>query len=112
PGARPARRNAPCNIPPGFPIYQTTGIITVIILPFLPSDRPFPSAGLIRAVAAYLTRRRVIGTHVEVVGPTFLEVSARAQVKALPGTDKSSLQIRVRDALERFFHPLLGGPTG
>jgi hypothetical protein len=112
PGAGLARASARANLHPGFPCYKATGIITVIILPYLPSDRPFPSAGLIRTVAAYLTRRRVIGTRVEVVGPTYLEVTVRAQVQALPGTDKSSLQIRVRDALERFFHPLLGGPTG
>ena len=111
PGVRLARASARANLHPGFPCYTATGVVTVIILPYLPSDKPFPSAGLRRAVAAYLTRRRVIGTRVEVVAPTYLEVTVRAQVKATLGTDKGSLQIRVREALERFFHPLWGGPN-
>jgi predicted phage baseplate assembly protein len=84
--------------------------VTVIILPSLPVAKPFPSAGLLRTVAAYLVPRRVIGTRVEVVGPTYLEVRVRAQVKSLPRTDKTLLQSKVRDALNRFFHPLTGGP--
>ncbi|MGB9180938.1 MAG: putative baseplate assembly protein [Pyrinomonadaceae bacterium] len=112
PGARLARVSARANLYPGFPCYKATGIVTVIILPHLPTAQPLPSAGLRRAVASYLTSRRVIGTRVEVIGPTYLEVTVRAQVKACPRTDKSRLQSRVIDALNRFFHPLAGGPQG
>lgn len=112
PGARVARAGARANIFPGFQCYQATGIVTVVILPSLPVARPFPSAGLLRTVAAYLIPRRVIGTRVEVVGPTYLEVRVHAQVKSLARTDKALLQSKVRDALNRFFHPLTGGPRG
>jgi hypothetical protein len=61
-------------------------------------------------VAAYLHHRRILGTRVEVVGPTYLEVIVRARVRAYPGVSKSSLQQQVVAALNDFLDPLRGGP--
>jgi hypothetical protein len=58
-----------------------------------------------------LQRRRVIGTRVEVVGPTYLEVAVRARVRALAGVGKGNLQQRIVAALNEFFDPLRGGPA-
>jgi hypothetical protein len=49
---------------------------------------------------------------VEVVPPRYLEVKVRAMVKALPGISKSGVQQKVILSLNRFFHPLCGGPDG
>jgi predicted phage baseplate assembly protein len=78
----------------------------------MPGPRPTPSPGLLREVAARLERRRVIGTRVTVVGPRYLEVSVKARVRALDGVNRPALRARVASALDRFFHPLTGGPDG
>jgi hypothetical protein len=87
-------------------------VTTVIVMPYLPLDRPVPSAGLLRAVSSYLRRRRVLGTRVEVVGPTYLGVTVKAQVRALRGVDPAALAARVAAALDAFLDPRDGGPEG
>src|SRR6266540_193909 len=72
----------------------------------------FETPGLRRAVAAYLDRRRTIGTRVEVAGPVYVTVTVRATVQACPDARRVELGETVRDALDRFFHPLTGGPDG
>jgi hypothetical protein len=112
PGVRLARVAARANLDPSVPCLQATGVVTVIVLPFLPQRKPFPSAGTRRAVMRFLSRRRLIGTRVVVVGPRYLEIAVRARVQALAGVDPVSLRGRIVSALDRFFHPLTGGPDG
>jgi hypothetical protein len=110
PGARIARVTAIANMHPDFPCFKAPGMVTVIVLPYLPLGRPMPSPGLLSAVAAYLRPRRVIGTRVEVVGPTYLEVSVQATLQSMTGTNKASLQQAIVTALNDFLNPLTGGP--
>jgi hypothetical protein len=63
-----------------------------------------------QAVAAYFYRRRVIGTRVEVIGPTYITVAVRASVKAHPGANKADLRQKIGEALNAFFDPFTGGP--
>ncbi len=112
PGVRLARAEARAELHPAFPCYRAPGVVTVLVLPFLPAGLPMPSGGLLASVAAYLNRRRILGTRVEVAGPTYVEVRVRARVQACPGVDRAALLARLRDALDRFFHPLHGGPDG
>jgi hypothetical protein len=112
PGTRVARATAIANLHPSFPCFKAPGMITVIVLPFLPKSRPLPSPGLLQAVGTYLRRRRVIGTRIEVVPPTYLDVSIQADVQALAGANKSQLRVAIVTALNRFLDPLVGGPDG
>jgi predicted phage baseplate assembly protein len=112
PGVRLARAEARANFHPGFPCLTAPGVVTVLALPSLPADRPAPGLGLRRAVAAYLDRRRTIGTRVEVAGPVYVTVTVRATVQACPDARLAELGDAVRAALDRFFHPLTGGPDG
>ena len=112
PGTQLARASARANLHPDFLCLNAPGMITVIVLPYLPVDRPTPRKELLREVEAYLSRRRVIGTRLEVIGPSYLEVAAQARVKACAGVNKAELQRRVVASLDRFFHPLMGGPDG
>jgi hypothetical protein len=112
PGVQLARVEVRANLHPGFPCFKAPGMITVIILPHLPADKPMPSRELRQAVTAYLSPRRVIGTRVEVVGPTYLEVAVRAKVRAYTGVNTADLQQQIIAALNQFFHPLQGGPDG
>jgi Baseplate J-like protein len=110
PGARIARVKALANLHPDFPCYVAPGMITVIVLPFLPQGQPTPTQGLIQSVTRQLQSRRVIGTRVEVVGPTYLEVAVQATVQSKNGVDKVALQTNVISALNAFLDPLAGGP--
>ena len=110
PGVRLARAEARAERHPAFPCYPAPGVVTVLVLPYLPVRLPAPGRGLLEAVAAFLNRRRVLGTRVEVAGPTYLEVRVRARVKGLPGTAREALARRLGEALDAFFHPLSGGP--
>ena len=110
PGTRIARASARANLHPSFPCFKAPGLITLIILPDMPAPRPYPSRELKRTVRAYLHRRRVIGTRVEVVGPEYVELAVRASVKATLAVSKAALQGKISEALNRFFDPLGGGP--
>ena len=112
PGTQIARVNARGNLHPSFPCFKAPGLITVMVMPSLPEGRPTPTPGLLRAVTVYLRRRRILGTRVEVVAPKYLEVSIQAEVKALAGTNKVTLQKAIVTALNKFLDPLVGGPAG
>jgi hypothetical protein len=112
PGTRVARVTAIAGMHPDFPCLQAPGMIAVIVLPFLPQGSPTPTPGLLRAVSAYLRPRRVVGSRVEVVGPTYLEVAVQATVKSVTGTNKTTLQQAIVAALNTFLDPLIGGPGG
>jgi predicted phage baseplate assembly protein len=112
PGVRLARATARAGLDPGLPCFTSPGVISVLVVPFLPRRRPVPSPGLLRAVASCLGRRRVIGTRIEVFGPSYLEIAVRARVRAFPGVPGPELAARVVTALGRFFDPLEGGPDG
>jgi len=112
PGARIARVIARPNVYPGLDCVSAPGVVTVVVLPWLPQGRPTPSPGLIERVATRLERRRTIGTRVIVTGPRYLEVAVRARIRPFDGVDTRRLGNRIAEALDAFFDPLMGGPDG
>jgi predicted phage baseplate assembly protein len=112
PGTRLARVIARANAHPGLPCVAATGVVTVVVVPYLPRGRPVPSRGLLRAVAAHLCPLRLVGTRVEVAGPTYTEVTVRASVRRGRLASAAEVRTRVADALDAFFDPLTGGPDG
>ncbi|MFQ5524989.1 MAG: putative baseplate assembly protein [Thermoanaerobaculia bacterium] len=112
PGVRLARVFAIANLHPAFPCMRAPGVVTVVVLPSVPSDRPVPSRGLRRQVRAWLSARRVLGTRIEVVGPEYIRVRVRATVRACPLVDLAALAESLTESLDSFLHPLTGGPEG
>jgi len=112
PGTRIARAAARANLTPSFPCFSALGVVTVIILPDMPGPRPMPSRGLLSDVSTYLHSRRLVGTRVEVVAPRYLEITVRARVSSLSGTNRNAVRQKVIAALDSFFNPLNGGPDG
>ena len=110
PGTRVARTTAIANLHPDFPCYKAPGMITVIVVPYLPKGRPMPSPGLLQAVNAHLRPRRIIGTRIEVVGPTYRDVVVQASVQSKPASNRANLQTQIVKAINDFFDPLTGGP--
>jgi hypothetical protein len=89
--------------------------VTVVIVPQSREPRPQPSLELRQQVHAYLTARTP-GTldpqQVAVIGPTYLPIGVAALVVPRVRGEAGSVGDRVRAALERFLHPLTGGPEG
>jgi hypothetical protein len=112
PGLRLARAHAIPNVHPDYPCMKAPGVITLVVLPYLPLNRPVPCPGLLQAVRSYLTSRRVIGTRIVVVGPRYVTVSVRARLQARGGVAPEDVQSRAIEALNTFLHPLVGGPDG
>lgn len=112
PGVRMARAMAVSDFHDHFPCFQAPGIVTVVVVPFLPVGAPTPSRASRRAIAAYLNRRRIIGTRIRVIAPEYVEVSLRAQVKAQKGADRTVVRTRIVRRLEQFLDPLKGGEDG
>jgi predicted phage baseplate assembly protein len=112
PGTRLARVEARANLHPGFPGIVAPGVVTVLVLPFLPVARPMPSAGLRAAIIRHLEPLRVLGTRVEVCGPTYVRVTVRAEVAARAEARPADVAAAVQSALARYFDPLRGGPMG
>ena len=112
PGICLARVAAIPNLHPAYPCYQAPGVITVIVLPFLPEDAPKASPSLISRVQAYLNARRVVGTRLLVTGPQYHAAAVRASIQVVRGADPVFVKAAVEQALDAFFDPLTGGASG
>lgn len=112
PGVQLSRAAARANFAPGLDCYEALGVVTLVVVPFLPRSRPVPSPGLLRAVSRYLERRRVLGTRLIVTGPEYLGVAVTATVSTARGSDKTAIGRAVEQGLTAFIDPLTGGPDG
>jgi len=65
---------------PNFPGTQIPGVVSVIIVPDSEADRPTPSDGTMRAVCAYLDKRRLLTTEVFVLRPTYQQVEVSGEI--------------------------------
>jgi hypothetical protein len=89
------------------------GHVTMVIIPYGDEPQPSPSAGLLRDVEDYLLARAAPAVTLEVLGPTWLEVDVvNLTVEPVTLEDADALRGEIVAALERFFHPLTGGPDG
>jgi predicted phage baseplate assembly protein len=112
PGTRVARAHARPGLDARFPCLSAPGSITLIVVPDMPIAQPQPTAGLLRAIARYLDRRRIVTTMLHVVGPTYVAVTVTARVRARRGAAAAELGTRIEQALNAFLDPLKGGPEG
>ncbi len=110
PGTCLARAAVKANLDPRYPCLQAPGTTTVVLLPKSKAAQPQPSAGLRRAVQQYLNRRRIIGSRLMVVGPTYTQVTVQARVQRQTQASQARVQAAVVQALDDFFSPLHGGP--
>ena len=106
-----AARAVPTLDPTGQP---RAGWVTLILLPRTDEPRPWPSFGLRekvrRAVEAAIAADVAAAHHVHVTGPDYLAVDVEATVAPVDPSEAGLVEKSARAALERFLHPLLGGP--
>ena len=111
PGTSIARVRALPRQHPALPCLVAPGLITVMVVPAQRRARPAPSPGLLAAVLAYLDQRRLVGTRLAVVAPSYLTVSVCARVRARFDASPDRVRSDVIAALDAFLHPLRGGPA-
>jgi uncharacterized phage protein gp47/JayE len=93
---------------------QRPGWVTVIIIPHSGEARPWPTFGLRDQVRRYIAERApasvAAANQIHVTGPSYQEIDLTAVVVPIDPTETGTIEQRVREALETFFHPLHGGP--
>jgi predicted phage baseplate assembly protein len=65
-----------------------------------------------REVHDYLDDRRLVTCELVLGTPTYTWVSVAARVRAIPTYDRGLVALRAQQALNRYIHPVLGGPEG
>jgi hypothetical protein len=88
------------------------GRMGVIVVPGTDAPRPTPSLGLLQRVREHLEGHCPPTADVWVAGPEWIAVSVTATVAATSLEAADGLGERVRGSLDRFVHPLTGGPLG
>jgi len=87
------------------------GRMGVIVVPNADVARPTPSLGLLRQVQAHLQERCPPTADLWVAGPEWIAVTVKTTVVPTSFEVADAVGDRVRTALERFLHPLSGGPA-
>ncbi len=92
------------------------GWVTVVIIPSSAEERPFPTFGLRQSVRRYIEQRASadVGAalQIAVVGPEYQPVDVSATMVLLPDVAAGAVEQSAYNAIAKFLHPLLGGPTG
>jgi predicted phage baseplate assembly protein len=103
----------PTRDPAGRP---RPGWVTLVIIPHSNEERPYPSFGLREEVQKYIAGRAPAGLAVSgqiyVTGPTYFAVDVAATIAPLVESEAGNAEQAALAALEVFFDPLTGGPTG
>ena len=103
-------RALPATHPSG---RHAAGWVTLIVVPESQEPRPIPSFELRRQVRDFVLARAAGDlTDLVVIGPTYLHVGVACTVAPLDMTQAGPVGVAVRQALERFLHPVSGGPEG
>ncbi|WP_329311137.1 putative baseplate assembly protein [Streptomyces sp. NBC_01262] len=88
------------------------GRVGVVVVPDSSAPRPVPGLGLLRRVEEYLRARCGPTTALWVTGPEWIEVTVAATVVPSSPDVAGTVGGQVEQTLERFLHPLTGGPDG
>lgn len=101
-------------------LNRSTGSVNLIIIPAAPlsNARPLPSEQLLQEVFAYLSRRCPVASQLHVTDPRYLPIDVAVDINIWQSairndlTSREQLAVEVRQKIEQFLHPLLGGPAG
>ena len=91
------------------------GYVTIIIVPQSQDPQPQPSFGLRQDVHAFLAARApatVRNSKIAVIGPVYLPVGVSAVLVPKDLSTAGTVEAAATAALQKFLHPLTGGPEG
>jgi predicted phage baseplate assembly protein len=98
---------------------EDAGAVRVLVVPAVSAgDEPLrfeelvPADETLARIATYLDERRTIGARVIVEPPLYQGVTIVARLRAKATANVNRLQASALAALNRYFHPTVGGPDG
>ena len=74
--------------------------------------RPQPSFDLLRNVKEFLDHRRPVGVELTLLGPEYLGIGVLAELACVPDHPIATVLAEIERQLNRFLHPVTGGPDG
>lgn len=94
--------------------HAQRGWATIIVAPYSQDPQPQLTPQLRRRIRDHLAQRvpAAVVRHVRVIGPSYTAISVRAEIVPSEPDQAAAVETRVRDNLNRFLHPLSGGPQG
>lgn len=97
---------------PAGPVQR--GWITLMAVPHSSEARPRLSPEFLRRVREQVERRApaAVARHIRIIGPQYAPIRVRAEIAPLKPEEAARVEARVRESLNRFLHPLTGGPGG
>ena len=112
--ASPEIARARCLAITGPDGHAQRGWITVIVVPHSDAAQPSPTSELQRRVAEYL-RVRVhanLVRRLQVVEPRYIALNVAAEIVPQDPSAAATVAAQLRENLNRYLHPLTGGPDG
>jgi hypothetical protein len=95
---------------------KVPGWVTLLIIPESDEPRPWPSFGLREHVRKFIEARApadlAAAAQIYVTGPQYLEIDIDVTLAPISLDVAGEVEDASREALEKFFHPLHGGPDG
>jgi hypothetical protein len=88
------------------------GSVGVVVVPSSGARQPLPSIELLERVRVYVEQRLPLNARVWVAGPGWARIDVTAEVVAISPEQAGDVSTAIYDTLERFLHPLTGGPQG
>jgi hypothetical protein len=88
------------------------GVVSLIILPHSEDLRPLPELHLLRRVRNFLHERRVQDTELVILAPEYVRATVQAVVVAATAPTAADIVTQCDQELDRYLHPLTGGPDG
>lgn len=112
PGLRVARAKALPDYHPEFPGLRLPGHVTVVAVPAMRANlvTAVAGAGFLQTVQRHLESRRLAATVLHVIAPDYVQVAVRCKIFKQKKSDVTAVRARALAALQKFLHPLTGGP--
>ncbi|ODA40672.1 putative baseplate assembly protein [Desulfosporosinus sp. BG] len=86
--------------------------VKVVVVPYSQAPNPMPGEGFLETVRRHLDMHRLVTTRVEVLPPQYTVVNVYASVGIKPRYDPATSREQILMGLEKFLHPVWGGPEG
>ena len=103
-------------------LNRDTGNVHVIVIPDAPLNnrRPMPSVELLQEVSRDLDQRRSLTAALHVTFPRYLPINVLADFRIFKldldplrlAATRAAIEADARTKIERYLHPILGGPDG
>jgi hypothetical protein len=92
--------------------HAQRGWMSLMIVPRSADARPEPNGELVRVVRDFLAARMTAGARLRVLSARFQPVAVRGAIVPVAADSAALIEARVRSAVDRYLHPLVGGRDG